>query len=92
MIWVIAYDIADDRRREQISMALSAWGARVQLSVFECEFSNDQLAKQVVAEVEKMIDHAEDQIRVYRLWRDEAAAVRVIGQRRLEEREDYWIL
>ncbi|GIU84531.1 MAG: hypothetical protein KatS3mg008_1306 [Acidimicrobiales bacterium] len=92
MIWLIAYDIADDRRREAVSAVLCAWGARVQLSVFECEFPSQEKADEVLAEIEKIIEEVDDQVRVYRLWRDEAASVRIIGRRRLEEREDFWIV
>lgn len=92
MLWVIAYDIADDRRREAVSSALCAWGARVQLSVFECEFPDEAAARNALAEIEKLIDEVDDQVRVYRLWRDEANAVQIIGRRRLEEREDFWII
>jgi CRISPR-associated protein Cas2 len=92
MLWVIAYDIADDRRRETVSAALCAWGARVQLSVFECEFPDEATARRVVAEVAELIDETDDQVRVYRLWRDEANAIQILGRRRLEEREDFWII
>jgi CRISPR-associated protein Cas2 len=34
----VTYDIADDRRREDVATLLSGYGPRVQLSVFECEF------------------------------------------------------
>jgi CRISPR associated protein Cas2 len=37
MIVIIAYDITDDRRREDVAMLLSGYGPRVQLSVFECD-------------------------------------------------------
>ncbi len=92
MLWVIAYDVADDRRREAISSVLCAWGARVQLSVFECEFPDEATARRTIDEIVELMDEADDQVRIYRLWRDEANAVRVLGRRRLEEREDFWIV
>ncbi|OIP31774.1 MAG: CRISPR-associated endonuclease Cas2, partial [Deltaproteobacteria bacterium CG2_30_43_15] len=33
---VVAYDIADDKRRNKICDILSAYGQRVNYSVFEC--------------------------------------------------------
>jgi CRISPR-associated protein Cas2 len=36
--YVITYDIADDRRREDLATLLSGYGPRVQLSAFACEF------------------------------------------------------
>ena len=37
MRYVVTYDIADDRRREDVATLLSGYGPRVQLSVFECD-------------------------------------------------------
>ncbi len=37
MVVVVAYDIVDDARREDVASLLSGHGPRVQLSVFECE-------------------------------------------------------
>jgi len=39
MIYVIAYDIDDDKRRSRISKLLEEYGVRVQESVFECNLS-----------------------------------------------------
>lgn len=33
---VVAYDVADDKRREQVAEVLLNYGTRVQKSVFEC--------------------------------------------------------
>jgi CRISPR-associated protein Cas2 len=35
--YLVAYDIADDRRRSNIAKRLSAYGDRVQYSVFVCD-------------------------------------------------------
>jgi CRISPR-associated protein Cas2 len=40
--YVIAYDIADDGRREDVATLLSGYGPRVQLSVFECDVRADR--------------------------------------------------
>ncbi|MCA1676888.1 MAG: CRISPR-associated endonuclease Cas2 [Actinobacteria bacterium] len=37
MVVVVAYDIVDDGRREDVASLLSGYGPRVQLSVFECQ-------------------------------------------------------
>lgn len=36
MLYVIAYDISDDRRRQQFSAICEDFGVRVQYSLFEC--------------------------------------------------------
>ncbi len=44
MLTVIAYDIAEDRRRTQVSTLLEDYGVRVNYSVFECELSAAEFA------------------------------------------------
>jgi CRISPR-associated protein Cas2 len=65
MLCVITYDIADDRRRENVATLLSGYGPRVQLSVFECELPTRREAGQLRG----LIDPVEDQIRMYPLDR-----------------------
>ena len=43
--YVIAYDIADDRRRQKIVKVLEAIGARINWSVFECMLTPLQIEK-----------------------------------------------
>jgi CRISPR-associated protein Cas2 len=92
MRYVIAYDIADDRRREDVATTLSGYGPRVQLSVFECEVRTrlDQAALQ--AKLRELIDPVEDQVRMYPLDDRAVRQVAVIGARMIEERQDFWIV
>jgi len=92
MLYLITYDIADDRRREDVATVLSGYGPRVQLSVFECEVRSRREAAALRGTLRNLIEPAEDQIRIYPL--DEAAAhgVVVLGARVIEERQDFWIV
>jgi len=92
MIYVIAYDIADDRRREDVSMALAAHGARVQLSVFECDLPDPVAVAGLKTKLLELIDTREDQVRLYPLPDNATRVVEILGSRRLEEREDFWIV
>lgn len=92
MIYLVAYDIADDRRRLEVAAVLSASGARVQLSVFECELPDAESLRRMMSHLRTLIEPAEDQIRLYPLPTNAARAVQIIGNRRLEEREDFWIV
>lgn len=58
--WVVAYDIADDSRRENVSTLLTRYGPRVQLSVFEVELRSERQAAALRAELAALIDEAED--------------------------------
>jgi CRISPR-associated protein Cas2 len=44
-LYVIAYDISDDRERRQADQILQGFGFRRQKSVFECRLSRGHLAR-----------------------------------------------
>jgi CRISPR-associated protein Cas2 len=92
MRYVVAYDIADDRRREDIATLLSGYGPRVQLSVFECDLRTRAEAASLQAKLRELIDPIEDQVRLYPLADRAARATTVIGARTIEERQDFWII
>jgi CRISPR-associated protein Cas2 len=90
--YVVTYDIADDRRREDVATLLSGYGPRVQLSVFECEFRTRGETGSVRGKLRDLIDPIEDQVRLYPLDERAARQVAVIGARTIEERQDFWII
>jgi CRISPR-associated protein Cas2 len=92
MLYLIAYDIADDQRREDVATLLSGYGPRVQLSVFECELPNTREAARLRGKLRELIDPVEDQIRIYPLDQAAARSRVVLGARVLEERQDFWIV
>jgi CRISPR-associated protein Cas2 len=90
--YVVAYDMADDRRRDDVATLLSGYGPRVQLSVFECEFRTRREAAAVQAKLRQLIDPIEDQVRLYPLAVRATRQVSVIGAPVIEERQDFWII
>ena len=64
MLYVISYDIPDDRRRTQLSKVLKGYGTRVQYSVFEAHLNKKQF-KELKQTVKDMIDSSEDSVRCY---------------------------
>ena len=38
-LWIVAYDVSDDKRRRRVEQRLLALGQRVQYSVFECHLT-----------------------------------------------------
>jgi len=92
MRYVVAYDIADDHRREDVATLLSGYGPRVQLSVFECDLRSCREAGALRAKLRELIDPVEDQVRLYSLDERAARSVSVIGARMIEERQDFWIV
>lgn len=90
--YLVAYDIADDERREEVAMFLSGYGPRVQLSVFEVELPDTDAATAFRERLRGLIDQDDDQIRLYRLTQEALNQRIIYGARRIEERVDYWIV
>lgn len=70
--WLVTYDIADPRRLTRVFKRLKKAGIPIQYSVFSVE-SNAVAMRMLVAELVKLINVKEDDIRAYRLpdkgWR-----------------------
>ncbi len=64
--FVLAYDIADDKRRLRIAREMEAVGERVQGSVFEAWLSDAELEK-LLKRVKKVLRQEEDSLRIYQL-------------------------
>ena len=90
--YVVAYDIADDERREDVAMFLSGYGPRVQLSVFEVELPDPGAVQAFRDSLRVMIDQDDDQVRLYRLTPETISQRLIYGSRRIEERRDFWIV
>lgn len=67
-MFVVAYDISDDRRRLKLFKTLKRYGTAVQESVFECHLTTDQFV-QMKQDVVLVIDARVDQVRFYTLCR-----------------------
>lgn len=66
MFYVLAYDIASDKRRAKIARTMEAVGERVQGSVFEAYLAPVELEK-VLKKTGKIMNNEEDSLRVYQL-------------------------
>lgn len=63
-LWLIAYDIADDKRRRRLAKYLENHTDRVQESVFEGWLSPEEV-RQLSTKVSSMIELKEDTVRLY---------------------------
>ncbi|MEW6509189.1 MAG: CRISPR-associated endonuclease Cas2 [Bacteroidota bacterium] len=68
MIYLITYDIDDDKQRDKISKVLENYGVRVQESVFECNLSSANY-KEVVDRISKIISESAN-IRFYPICKE----------------------
>jgi len=88
--WIIAYDIADNRRRGRIDRVLKNYAVRVQESVFEGWISHarlHQLKRELSAEMNMACDH----IRLYALCHWCEGLIKSQGKGRRAEDSDYYI-
>ena len=90
--FLIAYDIADDERRTAISDLLAGHGARVQYSVFEITLPTKKDIGHLRRRLRGLIDCDEDQVRLYPLPDSVLNELVILGNHRIEERTDFWIL
>jgi len=74
-LWIIAYDIQDDKRRRRLAKVLEGYGQRMQWSVFECRLQQDELHRLVIR-LERIVKATEDRIRLWPV--PEGSARRVI--------------
>jgi CRISPR-associated protein Cas2 len=63
---VVAYDIADNRRRSKIAKVLEQYGIRCNESVFECLLTEARIEK-MKQQLQKLADSSEDSILYYYL-------------------------
>ncbi|WP_419780208.1 CRISPR-associated endonuclease Cas2 [Maridesulfovibrio sp.] len=68
MIYIVTYDIEDDKIRSKLSKVLKGVGQRVQKSVFECELSKRQL-KILQKQIGRMLPKSgeDSNVRIYPL-------------------------
>lgn len=91
MLYIVSYDIPDDKRRTKLSKTLLDFGDRVQFSVFECILNVDELEK-LNSKIEKIIVDEEDRVRVYPLCADCKNSIKIFGSGNVSEIEDVYIV
>ena len=64
MIYIIAYDIADNKRRLRVAKTLESWGYRIQESVFQLRLEAATLAR-VRSSLAVLISESDDVIHIY---------------------------
>ncbi len=76
--YVIAYDIADDRRRSKIHKILSGFGKWTQFSLFECFLTRKQLVLLYSKLAEHLVEQ-QDSVRFYPLCANCVERVETVG-------------
>ena len=89
MLVIVAYDIADDRRRVRLHTLLLGYGTALQESVFACELTERQ-ARELKRQVRRLVRAGPDDVRYFPLCAACAAkAEDAHGVRRPPEPDDF---
>lgn len=84
MLYIIAYDVSDDRRRSKAHKILCGYGAWTQYSLFECYLTPKQYLA-LRARLERVLSPAQDSARFYALCGSCRKQVETIGSAKPEE-------
>lgn len=88
MLYVIAYDIPNDKRRTKLHKALCGFGEWTQYSLFECFLDAKELV-QLRAKLDKILNADEDSVRIYPLCNACKERVETVGSAAPEEKVAY---
>ena len=83
-LYVVAYDIPNDKRRTKVHKTLSGFGKWTQYSLFECHLSPKQYL-QLRQKLDRLLDAEEDSIRFYVLCLSCLAKVETVGSKKPED-------
>lgn len=90
-LWVVAYDIAHDGRRQRVSNSLSRHGDRIQRSVYAVRVASHGVHA-VVAELNPLIDPASDCVHVFRQCANCSDQTIELGQAGMPPAEQCWVV
>jgi CRISPR-associated protein Cas2 len=90
VFFLVAYDIADEKRLRAVAKMMESYGTRVQRSIFECRISRARLAE-LVLDARSRMNGLEDKVQIYRLCRDCRERFSLHGKLSLSEDPDVWV-
>ena len=85
MLYIVAYDIPNDKRRTKLHKMLCGFGDWTQYSLFECYLNERDLVR-LRAKLDDLIEPDEDSVRLYPLCAACQKAVETIGSPLPEEK------
>ena len=89
-LYVIAYDIPDDKRRTQVYKALKGFGTWTEFSLFECFLTKKELLL-LRAKLDEYIDTREDRVRIYMICDSCLSKIETVGIPKPREEATYII-
>jgi CRISPR-associated protein Cas2 len=92
MLYLVCFDIVDDRDRYKAVRVLKEYGGRVQKSVFECENMTEEQLLKMKYRLEAVVDGVQDSIRYYALCRDCLKKFEISGFGRVPRPENFKVV
>jgi CRISPR-associated protein Cas2 len=90
-MYVLVYDVVNDRRRNKLHRTLKDYGTAVQRSVSEFDLNAAEVQK-MMKRVEALISPDEDTVRLYRLCAACLTETRILGEGVLSLDPDFYII
>ncbi len=75
-LYIISYDISDNKRWRQVFKAMQGYGEWLQLSMFQCRLRRERVAE-LAARLEEMIHHGQDHVLIVDLGPADAVKPRI---------------
>ena len=91
MLFVVCYDISDDKTRNQMSERLLDFGVRIQESVFECLLDEEGYTK-MLKKLDKVPLADTDRVRIYRICRKCMDVVKIYGPGELSRDPKFYLV
>ncbi len=85
-LYVVAYDLSNNKRRTKVHKTLSAFGTWTQYSLFECHLSDKQYL-QLRQKLKQLLKPDEDSVRFYSLCAGCLAKVETVGSEKPKNEE-----
>ena len=89
-MYVVAYDISDDKRRTKVHKVLKGFGEWTEFSLFECFLTKKELL-QMRAKLDKHLDARTDRVRIYMICDACLSKVETVGIPEPVEQSSYLI-
>jgi len=77
-LYVVAYDIQDDKRRTKVHKVLKGFGQWTEFSLFECFLTKKEVL-QMRARLDKHLDPRSDKVRIYTICDTCLSKIETVG-------------
>jgi CRISPR-associated protein Cas2 len=88
---IVVYDIPDDKRRTRLANFLLGYGNRIQLSVFECFITIEEM-RQLYQLVKNKVKPEEDNVRFYWISNESTSLTLTIGSEKPSPPPNYYVI